>query len=128
MTTEAASLPPWSRASRLTWEPLSDCSAHPMDCNSRRWRLPPGSVIGGWRPLLSWRRLLPSRQSGWNWLRRSSTGRTVARWIARSLRSQPLSDLAGCSHVVLVVFQYAPPRLGAYLGSLAVHSLREPQL
>src|SRR5512132_2665888 len=99
-----------------------------MGCDSRRWRLPRGSVIDGWRPLLSWQGLLRSRQSGWNWWRRSSNGRIVARWIARSLRSQPLSDLAGGSHVVLVVFQNALPRLGAYLGSLAVHCLGEPQL
>src|SRR4029453_12056579 len=99
-----------------------------MGCNSSGWPLPRGSVIDGWRPLLSWQGLLWSRQSGWNWWRRSSTGRIGARWIGRSLSSHPLSDVAGGSLLVLVVFQYAPPRLGAYLGSLAVHSLGEPQL
>ena len=58
----------------------------------------------------------------------SSIVPTAAPWIARSLRSQPRSELTGGDHVVLVVFQYAALCSRAYLSSLPVHSLGEPQL
>ena len=100
----------------------------PKVCASRRWRRRPESITGECRPPLILPKFWRSHPMVWSSLRRVIDRAHRRTLTTRSLRSQPRSDLASGSHVVLVVFQHAASCSRAQLGGFSVHCLREPQL